>query len=298
MPSWFGIPVPSSVQAPLPPPHRTGMRVLTTLVLVLLTGCAAPKRWVPPLASLSSGYKYRPLTPETREHRGTTRTVLHNLEGPGPAPVSRPLPPSPGLGAPGGTSAPPRAAPAPRPMPPIRAPTSANPPLEMPTVKAPQPVALPMPFWAQVALFVLLPGTAHAPDHVPDCERTRPQKNEHLAGQKHPVTGVPYNGGGYPIFEPIAEVTIPEELRSPEVSDARQFADASRQLRETLEHKPVMATLFSPEQLEAIRQGWPRIPGLTWHHHEDGMTLQLVDRDTHARTGHSGGRETSGGRPK
>jgi hypothetical protein len=155
-----------------------------------------------------------------------------------------------------------------------------------------------MPFWARVAALVLLPGTAHAPGQVPDCERARSHRNEHLAGQRHPVTGVPYNNSGYPVFEPIAEITIPEELRGPEVSDARQFANASRQLREILEISPEIGAPFSPEQLEAINKGWPRIPGLTWHHHEDGTTLQLVDRDAHARTGHSGGRETSGGRSR
>jgi hypothetical protein len=183
-------------------------------------------------------------------------------------------------------------------MTPIHSPTPANTPLEMPSVKAPQPLALPMPFWARVVALVLLPGTAHAPDHVPDCERTRSHKNEHLAGQKHPVTGVPYKDNGYPAFDSIADVILPEELRGPEVSDARQFAEASRQLRERLKRRPTLESIFSPEQLEAIKKGWPRIPGLTWHHHEDGMTLQLVDRDTHARTGHSGGREASGGRPK
>ncbi|WP_158502227.1 HNH endonuclease [Vitiosangium sp. GDMCC 1.1324] len=112
------------------------------------------------------------------------------------------------------------------------------------------------------------------------------------------MTGVLFMENGYPAFDPIFEVTIPEELRGPEVSDTRQFADAARQLREEFARNPTLESIFSPEQLEAIKKGWPRIPGLTWHHHEDGMTLQLVDRDTHVRTGHSGGREASGGRPK
>ncbi|WP_373371924.1 HNH endonuclease [Archangium lansingense] len=155
-----------------------------------------------------------------------------------------------------------------------------------------------MPFWARVAALVLLPGTAHAPGPGPDCERARSHRNEHLAGQRHPVTGVLFNEDGYPIFESIIDIILPEELCGPEVSDARQFAEASRQLRERLERRRKLESSFSPEQLEAIKNGWPRIPGLTWHHHEDGMTLQLVDRDTHARTGHSGGREASGGRPK
>lgn len=154
-----------------------------------------------------------------------------------------------------------------------------------------------MPYWAQVAILVLIPGTAHAPDSVPDCSTALSHKNSHLANQKHPVTGVPFNENGYPVFDVIVEATIPEELRGQDVSDSVQFADATRQLRELLEISPEQEALFSKEQLEAIKQGWPRIPGLTWHHHEDGVTLQLVDREIHARTGHSGGRELSGGRP-
>jgi hypothetical protein len=112
------------------------------------------------------------------------------------------------------------------------------------------------------------------------------------------VTGVPFNEKGYPIFDAIVEATIPEELRGPDVSDAVQFIDATRQLREQMERRPALERLFTQEQREAIRQELARIPEMTWHHHEDGMTLQLVDREIHARTGHSGGRELSGGRPK
>jgi hypothetical protein len=28
---------------------------------------------------------------------------------------------------------------------------------------------------------------------------------------------------------------------------------------------------------------------MTWHHHQDGVTMQLVDRETHDKTGHTGG---------
>ena len=34
-----------------------------------------------------------------------------------------------------------------------------------------------------------------------------------------------------------------------------------------------------------------------WHHHPDGSTMQLVDRLIHRQTGHSGGRQITGGRP-
>ena len=35
--------------------------------------------------------------------------------------------------------------------------------------------------------------------------------------------------------------------------------------------------------------------GYTWHHNEQPGVLQLVDEETHAETGHTGGREILGG---
>jgi len=312
--------------------HRAGTWVLVLAALILPAGCASPESMRPPPGGLLSHGGYRPPAPsflkerETRHasrqareaegeralanpstgfvpvEEGPPKLAAHQGAGPaevhGSKPVFRPSPPPPVLDAPGDPSTRPRISPNSRPVAPIQSPAPGNTAVQSPPARVPQPIALPMPFWARVAALVLLPGTAHAPDQVPECEKARSHRNEHLAGQRHPVTGVLFKENGYPIFEPIAEVTIPEELRGPEVSDARQFADASRQLRESLEQDPTLKVLFTSEQLEAIEKGWPRIPGLTWHHHEDGMTLQLVDRDTHVRTGHSGGRESSGGRPK
>ncbi|WP_221620726.1 HNH endonuclease [Tannerella forsythia] len=33
----------------------------------------------------------------------------------------------------------------------------------------------------------------------------------------------------------------------------------------------------------------PKIDGTTWHHHEDGMTMQEVNSDIHDRFTHRGG---------
>ena len=51
------------------------------------------------------------------------------------------------------------------------------------------------------------------------------------------------------------------------------------------------------EQLEAILEESPRIPGLTWHHHQQKGLLQLVDSEIHARNQnpHTGGRSIWGG---
>jgi hypothetical protein len=53
---------------------------------------------------------------------------------------------------------------------------------------------------------------------------------------------------------------------------------------------------FRKQQLAEVAACKKIIHGLTWHHAWDGRTLQLVDRDTHADTGHDGGRKATGGR--
>jgi len=327
----FGSRLRQVIQGPRPWPAHIGTWVLVLAAWMILTGCTSRGAMRPPPGDLFSRHRYRPPIPAFLKERtasntarhtagveggramagpstgfapvqeGTTRRAAHHGPGPaevhGPKPAFRPSPPPPALDAPAEPSAPPRTAPNHRPAVPIQSPAPGTTPLRSPPVTAPQPLTLPMPFWARVAALVLLPGTAHAPGPVPECEKARSHRNEHLAGQRHPVTGVLFKENGYPAFDSFIDIILPEELRGPEVSDTRQFSEASRQVREILERSPETGTSLTPEQVEAIRKGWPRIPGLTWHHHEDGVTLQLVDRDTHARTGHSGGRETSGGRP-
>ncbi|RYZ37802.1 MAG: HNH endonuclease [Myxococcaceae bacterium] len=92
-----------------------------------------------------------------------------------------------------------------------------------------------------------------------------PIRNAHLAGQRHPVTGVPFDAEGYPDFKAAGVVKVEVKL---EYTGSRSgdFAAANKAagLRET-----------------------PK--GMTWHHHQDRTTLQLVPTAIHARTGHTGG---------
>ncbi|XXF80981.1 HNH endonuclease [Myxococcaceae bacterium GXIMD 01537] len=92
-----------------------------------------------------------------------------------------------------------------------------------------------------------------------------PIRNAHLAGGKHPVTGVPFDAEGYPDFR-AAGVVKAEVKVNYTGSRAGDFAAANKAagLRET-----------------------PK--GMTWHHHQDRVTMQLVPTDIHARTGHTGG---------
>jgi hypothetical protein len=134
--------------------------------------------------------------------------------------------------------------------------------------------------------------TANAP--VPSSTAARGRID--LAGKQHPVSGVRFNERGFPEFESLHDVAIPQQLQGPKVSDAAQFRAATRDLRETLRANPELRQGFTTEQLRAIDGGQARIPGLTWHHAEDGVTLQLVDRPGHRATGHAGGRQATGGR--
>jgi hypothetical protein len=99
--------------------------------------------------------------------------------------------------------------------------------------------------------------------HTPTTET--PIRNAHLAGREHPVTRVPFDADGYPDFRAAGVVEVEVRI-SFTGSRARDFAAANKAagLKET-----------------------PK--GMTWHHHQDGTTLQLVPTGIHARTGHTGG---------
>jgi hypothetical protein len=88
-------------------------------------------------------------------------------------------------------------------------------------------------------------------------------RNQHLAGKTHPVTGIPFDAQGYPDFSSVAVKTVKIEQTGTRGGD---FRAANR-----------LAGL----------QKTPR--GYTWHHHQDGVTMQLVPRDIHQQTGHTGG---------
>lgn len=77
----------------------------------------------------------------------------------------------------------------------------------------------------------------------------------------HPKTGVPFKGG-FPDFSSVATHTV----------SIKQTGGVSD---------------FAAANLAAGLSETPK--GSTWHHVEDGTTMQLVPTDIHAKTGHSGG---------
>jgi len=96
-------------------------------------------------------------------------------------------------------------------------------------------------------------------------------RNGHLAGKVHPKTGIPFDGNGFPDFSGVAQKTVQIQQTKNRAAD---YAAANR------------------------AAGLPSTPrGLTWHHHQDGKTMQLVPTDIHRGTGHTGGVALGGGGP-
>ncbi|MEI4800389.1 HNH endonuclease [Bacillus sp. FJAT-51639] len=107
-----------------------------------------------------------------------------------------------------------------------------------------------------------------------------------LAGDKHPVTGIPYDMDGFPIFEAEAEVTLKEA----DFKKSRQTHDkiCSKALYEQIMKNPKLASKFTEGEIELFKYG--EVPDrFTWHHHQDTGRMQLVDSYLHEKTGHTGG---------
>ena len=129
-------------------------------------------------------------------------------------------------------------------------------------------------------------------------------RNEGLEGKKHPETGVEYERktvkddkgdpveGVFPKFDSVYDVQLPEDLH--QASDKEQFNECNNQLKEAVEKDPDLAEKFTPEQLEQIKNG-DTPDGYTWHHNEETGKMQLVDSETHAKSGHTGGKVIWGG---
>lgn len=99
-----------------------------------------------------------------------------------------------------------------------------------------------------------------------------PLRNKTLAGQNHPVSGVPFRKSGFPDFTRYADQAA-EKLGRP----ATVRVDG---ITGKYDHDFALANKAA---------GFDRTPaGYTWHHVEDCRTMQLVPLDVHRKTGHSG----------
>lgn len=131
-------------------------------------------------------------------------------------------------------------------------------------------------------------------------------RNENLVGAEHEVTGVRFeynqvemhNGriieGIFPVFDSQFRVVIAEELFLS--NDDTHFRIANETLYASIQQNPSLAYALhlTPSEVQALANGITP-SDFVWHHHEEPGVIQLVDRDTHTDTGHTGGRELWGG---
>ena len=132
--------------------------------------------------------------------------------------------------------------------------------------------------------------------------------NMSLENDVHPITGVPFERkviklpnndkieGVFPVFDSQFDAKISESLYLE--SDKKQFCECNKQLLSAIDTSPDLKEKFTEEQIEQIRDGikdGTSPEGFVWNHDAEVGKIQLVDFDTHAKTGHTGGRYLWGG---
>lgn len=116
-------------------------------------------------------------------------------------------------------------------------------------------------------------------------------RNGKLAGKSHPKTNVKFTKNGFPKFEHKYQVKLPKAYWKS--SNTRQFNWANERLKRKIEINSIYSNKFTVYQQLEIRSG--KTPsGYVWHHHERTGYLQLVDKNVHKRTGHTGGKSIWG----
>ena len=89
------------------------------------------------------------------------------------------------------------------------------------------------------------------------------------------------------------EFYIPKELYL--ADDYELFKYCTEQLKAAIQENPEFAKQFTPQQLEQIMNGAPRISGFTWHHGAECGKIQLVPTRVHSDYRHTGGKAIWGG---
>lgn len=123
-------------------------------------------------------------------------------------------------------------------------------------------------------------------------EKTVSLRMGHKKNHVHPITGVPYDSDGFPIFDFKFQTHIDPSFYLK--NDTAQFKEAARLLYEETKKDPVLASKFTEREIQMFGKGI-KPKGYTWHHHQDEGKMQLVDEFIHSKTGHTGGRHIWGG---
>jgi hypothetical protein len=120
-------------------------------------------------------------------------------------------------------------------------------------------ISIVAPGAGSVALLQMLARLLRGSPKIPPGSTIR---NRALAGDKHPDTKIPFDKDGFPDFSNVTTKTV----KVPHTG--------IRHIDEAAANRG--AGYKSPPE------------GMTWHHHQDGRTMQPVPRELHRRTGHTG----------
>ena len=123
----------------------------------------------------------------------------------------------------------------------------------------------------------------------------------------HPETHIPYVEKTIEIDGDMKTVVVPDfstqfqitlEEENYLASDTTHFSVANKLLYEAIQQNPGFEIQLDLTANEVDNLQFGMTPtNYTWHHDAEPGILQLVNRDDHASTGHTGGREFwSGGR--
>lgn len=133
-------------------------------------------------------------------------------------------------------------------------------------------------------------------------------RNEHLEGQRHPLTLVLFQRkqielennkkieGIFPEFDYKFQAVISKELYLE--SDFIQFKECNKQLLNEIQNNLELKKEFNSDQIQQIKDGiydGSSPDGYVWHHSPELGKIELVDSYVHAVTGHTGGRFVWGG---
>lgn len=131
-----------------------------------------------------------------------------------------------------------------------------------------------------------------------------PTRNQNLLGKVHPRTGVKYGitklelsdgknikkvKGVFAKFDTVLEEQLPKDLyKASEAQQKKYLGEVLQKQINTPTGRKKLEKIFDADQIKEIEAG--NVPtGYTWHHNEKEGLMQLVNSETHAATGHTGG---------
>jgi hypothetical protein len=102
------------------------------------------------------------------------------------------------------------------------------------------------------------------------------------AQSRHPTSGVVYDQRCSPIFDDVAKFDTRLQKEQYEMSSSKSHMKAAAlQLKIAIEKGQINPNTFTADQLGAIKSGNYKVPGYTWHHHQDVGRMQLISEQIH-----------------